>query len=205
MVRWKQKQNTWSIWPESLQSFVLQTSFASEQTHCMLVVYSSQWVTVALHSTFRNIHQSGVLRTLFGCSMAVAVWNCCHLGASFVYPIRPWTSLQCHSIRSHIYRVHAYLAATCHLHFGQADWDLLCATAATQGTPKWLRISHKKKKLTLEKTIIPLLLLGLEPAAFWPWVWHSTPPPPPPILVCFHANVQFSRGANFSKRMFLIC
>ena len=32
-----------------------------------------------------------------------------------------------------IYKVHACSAVTCHLHFGQNDWDLLCATVVTWG------------------------------------------------------------------------
>ena len=51
------------------------------------------------------IHGSGVLIALFGCCMAGATWNCCHLGASSVYTIQPCTSLQYHFIQSHIGRV----------------------------------------------------------------------------------------------------
>ena len=61
------------------------------------------------------------------------MWNCCHLGASSVYTIQSCTSLQCHFIQSHIGRVYMCLAVTCHMHFWQNDWDLLCATAVTQG------------------------------------------------------------------------
>jgi len=41
-----------------------------------------------------NMHQSGVLTALFGCYMAGATWNCCHLGTCSVYTIQPCTSLQ---------------------------------------------------------------------------------------------------------------
>ena len=36
-------------------------------------------------------------------------------------------------MQSHIHKVYACLAVTCHLHFWQNDQDLLCATAVTQG------------------------------------------------------------------------
>ena len=39
----------------------------------------------------------------------------------------------CHFIQSHIRKVHAYLAVTCHQHFWQNDRDLLRATAVTRG------------------------------------------------------------------------
>ena len=80
-----------------------------------------------------NIHQSGVPTALFGCCMAGSMWSCCHLGTSSVYTSQLCTSLQYHFIQSHRYRVHVYLAVTCHLHFWQNDWDLLCATAVTWG------------------------------------------------------------------------
>ena len=34
---------------------------ASQQIHCSLVVCDSEWVTIAVHSTFLNIHRSGIL------------------------------------------------------------------------------------------------------------------------------------------------
>ena len=39
-----------------------------------------------------------------------------------------YTLIQCHFIRSHIIRMHAWLAVTCHQHFWQKDRDLLRAT-----------------------------------------------------------------------------
>ena len=79
------------------------------------------------------------------CSLVVTGWcpiyNCCHLGATC-------TSLQCHFIQSHIRRMHACLAVTCHLHFWQNDRDLLHAAAVTWG---WNRYSNECRKLALEK------------------------------------------------------
>ena len=77
----------------------------------------------------------------------------------------PFTSLQCHFIRSHTCRVHVCLAGTCHLHFWQNDWDLLHATAVTLGSNGY-RNKSQQKYLTLEKKILPPLLRGLEPGTF---------------------------------------
>ena len=53
----------------------------------------------------------------------------------------------------------------CHLHFWQNDRDLLRATAVTQGC-KGYRNKGQHIKLTMEKKIIPLLLLGSNPGPF---------------------------------------
>ena len=45
----------------------------------------------------------------------------------------PYNHASCHFMQSHIRKVHACLAVTCHLHFWQNDWDLLRATAVTRG------------------------------------------------------------------------
>ena len=60
-----------------------------------------------------------------GCSEAGATWNSCRLGARSVCTMQPCTSLHGHFIQSHIGRVRACLAVTCHLHFWQNDQDLL--------------------------------------------------------------------------------
>ena len=52
--------------------------------------------------------------------------------ARSVYTIQPCTMSR-HFMQSHIRRVHACLAVTCHLHFGQNDRDLLRTTAVTRG------------------------------------------------------------------------
>ena len=83
------------------------------------------------------------------------------------YTIQP-----CHFMQSHILKVHTCLAVTCHLHFWQNDWNLLCATVVTQGWNKYQNKSQHRK-LTQEKKILPPLLQGLEPMTFWSWIWHS--------------------------------
>ena len=45
----------------------------------------------------------------------------------------PYNPAPCHFMQSNIRKVYACLAVTCHLHFWQDDWDLLQATAVTQG------------------------------------------------------------------------
>ena len=45
----------------------------------------------------------------------------------------PYNHAPCHFMQSHIRKVHACLAVTCHLHFWQNGQDLLRATAVTRG------------------------------------------------------------------------
>ena len=79
----------------------------------------------------------------------------------------PYNHAQCHFMKSHICKVHACLAVTCHLHVWQNDWDLLHAAAVTQVCNRyWNKSQHRK--LTLKKKI----LQGLEPMTFQSWVWH---------------------------------
>ena len=75
-------------------------------------------------------------------------------------------------MQSHICKVHACLAVTCHLNFWQNDWDLLLATAVTQGWNGYRNMSHCRK-LTPEKKIIPPFLQGFKPATFQSWVQRS--------------------------------
>ena len=87
--------------------------------------------------------------------------------ALFSAPLRRLTynRAPCHSTQSHIRKVYACLAVTCHLHFWQNDRDLLRATAVTQGWNGY-RNKCQHRKLTLEKKILPSLLQGFEPATF---------------------------------------
>ena len=45
----------------------------------------------------------------------------------------PYNHALCHLMQNHIRKVHACLAVTCQLHFGQNDRDLLRVTAVTRG------------------------------------------------------------------------
>ena len=67
--------------------------------------------------------------------------------------------------KSHIRKVFACLAVTCHLHFWQNDRDFLRATVVTRG---WNRYRNKSqhRKSTLEKKILPPFQQGFEPNFF---------------------------------------
>ena len=77
----------------------------------------------------------------------------------------PYNRAPCHFMQSHIRKVYVCLAVTCHLHFWRNDRDLLRATAVTQGWNGY-RNKSQRRKLTLEKKILPLLLQRFEPATF---------------------------------------
>ena len=68
-------------------------------------------------------------------------------------------------MQSHIRKVYACLAVTCHLHFWQNDLDLLRATAVTRGWNGY-RNKSQHRKSALEKKILLPLHLGFEPATF---------------------------------------
>ena len=74
-----------------------------------------------------NIHRSGVLTALAWLvqleTAAVSAQVLC----------TPYNHAPCHFVESHLRKVYAYLAVTCHLHFRQNDRDLLRATAVTRG------------------------------------------------------------------------
>ena len=70
------------------------------------------------------------------CTYSTVTWVMPHATtavlARSVHTIQPCT-MSCHFMQNNILRVHTCLAVTCHLHFWQNDWDLLCATVVTQG------------------------------------------------------------------------
>ena len=66
---------------------------------------------------------------------------------------------------SHIRKVYACLAVTCHLHFWQNDRDFLRATVVTRGWNGY-RNKSQHRKSTLEKKILPPFQQGFEPATF---------------------------------------
>ena len=74
----------------------------------------------------------------------------------------PYNHAPCHFMQSHIRKVYACWAVTCHLHLWQNDRGLLRATAVTRG---WNghRNKSQHRRLTLEKNILPPLLQGFEP------------------------------------------
>ena len=124
---------------------------------------SHVWLSVASHIAFWIFTE--VVTTLFGCYMAGTTWNCCRLGASSVYNIQPYTSLQCPSSEATCMGCACGLSVTCHLYVWQNGFDLLRATSLTRGRNGY-RNKSQHRKLTVEKKIIPPLQQGFEPATF---------------------------------------
>ena len=119
----------------------------------------STWVTSFIARFFLNIHRSGVL--------TAQAWLVPHETAAVSVQVlcTPYNHAPCHFMQRHIRKVHACLAATCHLHVWQNDRDLLRATAVTR---RWngYRNKSQHRKSTLEKKILPPLQQGFEPANF---------------------------------------
>ena len=128
-----------------------------EQTHCArLWFYVSDKLFIA---RFLNVHRSGVLTAL--------AWLVPHETAAVSAQVlcTPYNHASCHFMQSHIRKVYASLAVTCHLHFWQNDRDLLRATAVRRGWNGY-RNQSQHRKSTLEKKILPPLLQGFEPGTF---------------------------------------
>ena len=85
-----------------------------------------------------------------------------------------YNHVPCHFMQSHICKVYACLAVTCHLHFWQNDRGLLHAAVVTRGWNGY-RNKSQHRKLTLEKKILPPLQQGFKPATFQSRVWRSIP------------------------------
>ena len=84
----------------------------------------------------------------------------------------PYNHAPCHFMQSHIGKVYACLAVTCHLRCWQNDRGLLRATAVTRGWNGY-RNKSQHRKLTLENKILPPLQQGFEPSTFRSRVQHS--------------------------------
>ena len=130
-----------------------------EQTHsARMWLYMSIWLFIAFFFFF-NIRRSGVLTAL--------AWIVPHETAavSAQFLCTPYNHAPCHFMQSHIRKLYACLAVTCHLHFWQNDRVHVRATAVTRGW-KGYRNKSQHKKSTLEREILPLLLQGFETATF---------------------------------------
>ena len=104
------------------------------------LAYGSTCVTSFLIARFLNIHRSGVLTAL--------AWLVPHETAAVSAQVlcTPYNHALCHFMQSHIRKVYACLAVTCHLHFWQNDRDLLRATAVTRGgTDTEIRVSTESR------------------------------------------------------------
>ena len=91
--------------------------------------------------------------------------------------------------KSHIRKVYACLAVTCHLHFWQYDRDFLHATVVTRGWNGY-RSKSQHRKSTLEKKILPPFQQGFEPATFQSRVRRSNHWAIPAPLGLHYTNVS---------------
>jgi len=118
------------------------------------LVCGSTWVTSFYSAFFKNKHRSGVLTAL--------AWLVPHETAAVSAQVlcTPYNHAPCHFMQSHIRKVYACLAVTCHLHFWQNDRDLLRATVVTRGWNGY-RNKSQHSKSTLEKKILPPFPAGI--------------------------------------------
>ena len=114
----------------------------------------------SFYSAFLNIHRSGVLTAL---AWLVPQESAARESQSRRILCTPYNHAPCHFMQSHLRKVYACLAVTCHLRFWQNDRGLLRATAVTRGWNGY-RNKSQHRKLTLEKKILPPLQQGFEPA-----------------------------------------
>jgi len=142
----------WSL----LYSAILRSWADSLRSHVIL----HEWI--AFYSAFLNIHRSGVLTAL---AWLVPQESAARESQSRRVLCTPYNHAPCHFMQSHIRKVYACLAVTCHLRFWQNDRGLLRATAVTRGWNGY-RNKSQHRKLTLEKKILPPLQQGFEPATF---------------------------------------
>ena len=140
-----------------IDRFYIALFSALEQTQCARMwFHMSDWLFIA---RFLNIHRSGVLTAL--------AWLVPHETAADSAQVlcTPYNHAPSHFMQSHIRKVYACLAVTCHLHFWQNDRDLLSAAAVTRWWNGY-RNKSQHRKSTLDKKIFPPLLQGFEPATF---------------------------------------
>ena len=96
-----------------------------------------------------NIHRSGVFTAL--------AWLVPHETAAVLAQVlcTPYNHAPCRFLQSHIRKVHACLAVTCHLHFWQNDLDLSRATAVTRGWNGYRNKSqHRNVLLTISCCVV---------------------------------------------------
>ena len=152
-----------------------------EQAHCAFIVCDSKWVTVAFYSVSWTSTEVVYIQSCLDVTWLVACETAA-ISAHSVHTIQPCTT-SCHFKQNHKCSVHACLAVsvTCHLHFWQNDWYLLCATAVRCGwkgyhnklrvsTESWLwrkrfcrscwdsnpwPFNHKSSVLTTELCLLP--------------------------------------------------
>ena len=131
------KTKTYVLYWSLLYSAILRSWADSLRSHVIL----HEWI--AFNSAFLNIHRSGVLTAL---AWLVPQESAARKSQSRRVLCTPYNHAPCHFMQSHIRKVYACLAVTCHLRFWQNDRGLLRATAVTRGwngyrnKSMWLRI-----------------------------------------------------------------
>ena len=98
----------------------------------------STWLTSFLIARFLNIHRSGALAWLVPHETAA-------VSAQVLFT--PYNHAPCHFMQSHIRKVYACLAVTCHLHFW-AGWPgsfTCCCGKHGDGTDTEIRVSTKSR------------------------------------------------------------
>ena len=123
----------WSL----LYSAVLRSRADSLRSHVIL----HEWI--AFYCTFLNIHEVVCLQRWHG-------WCHMKLLPSQRVLCTPYNHAPCHFMQSHIRKVYACLAVTCHLYFWQNDRGLLHATVVNikimsqrGGAGGWHCLRHK--------------------------------------------------------------
>ena len=153
-----------SIYWLLLYNAILRSRADSLRSHVIL----HEWT--AFYSAFLNIQRSDVPTAL---AWLVPQESAARESQSRRILCTPYNHAPCHFMQSHICKVYACLAVTCHLRFWHNGQGLLRATAVTRGwNGYWNKSQHRK--LTLEKKILPPLQQGFEPATFWSWVRRSS-------------------------------
>ena len=107
----------------------------------------------SFYSAFLNIHRSGVLTAL---AWLVPQESAARESQSRHVLCTPYNHAPCHFMQSHIRKVYACLAVTCHLRFWQDDRGLLRATAVTLGWNGYRIVGASKKKKSLTNNTHPL-------------------------------------------------
>ena len=148
--------NSCCIYWSLLYSAILRSWADSLCLHVIL----HEWI--AFYSAFLNIHRSGVLTAL---AWLVPQESAARESQSRHVLCTPYNHAPFHFMQSHIRKVYACLAVTCHLRFWQNDWGLLRATAVTRGWNGY-RNKSQHRKLTPEKKILPPLQQGFETTTF---------------------------------------
>ena len=96
----------------------------------------------------------------------------------------PYNYAPSHFMQSHIRKVCTCLAVTCHLHFWQNDWDLLCATAVTLGWNGYWNKSAQRRPWRMKFSHCSCRDLNPRPFSHESGTLttelSSAPPPPPP-------------------------